>query len=244
MTVIALWAHPRAVSTAFVRMMMERGDVTVVHEPMVLLTDHGETRLPAPPGGAGPTTVRAPGELYRRLAELGAHGPVFFKDTLEYRYAHLFDHPEDVAAFRHTFIVRDPARTIASHHAVKPSLACAEIGYEHQWRLFTHLWKTTGERPLVFTAESLLADPPAVVRAYCAHVGLPFRPEAMHWQPGERPEWEQNRRWHLDAIASSGFRAPVKEFAASVHDDPRLRAFHAHHLPYYERLVEHALTTT
>ncbi|EST39506.1 hypothetical protein N566_01585, partial [Streptomycetaceae bacterium MP113-05] len=240
-TVVALWAHPRAVSTAFVRMMMERGDVTVVHEPMVLLTDHGEARLPAPDGGE--SVVRSPGELFRSLAELGRQGPVFFKDTLEYRYAHLFDHPEDVAAFRHTFIVRDPARAIASHHAVKPEVTCAEIGYEHQWQLFTHLWRTTGERPLVLTAESLLADPPAAVRAYCEHTGLEYRPEALSWQPGERTEWEQNRRWHLDAIASSGFHAPDKEFTANVRDDPRLRAFHAHHLPYYERLVEHAPTT-
>lgn len=47
MTVIALWAHPRSVSTAFLRMMAERGDVTVVHEPLVLLTDHGQVTVPA-----------------------------------------------------------------------------------------------------------------------------------------------------------------------------------------------------
>lgn len=234
-----MWAHPRAVSTAFVRMMMERGDVTVVHEPMVLLTDHGEVRVPAPDGGE--RTVRTPGELFRRLAELGRDRTVFFKDTLEYRYPHLFDHPEDVAGFRHTFLVRDPARTIASHHAVKPEVTCAEIGYEHQWQLFEHLWRTSGERPLVITAEHLLADPPAAVRAYCAQTGLEYRAEALTWRPGERPEWRQNRRWHLDAIASSGFRAPANEFGATVQDNARLRAFHAHHLPYYQRLVEHAL---
>ncbi len=31
--IIALWAAPRSVSTAFERMMMERGDHAVVHEP-------------------------------------------------------------------------------------------------------------------------------------------------------------------------------------------------------------------
>lgn len=239
MTVIAMWAHPRAVSTAFVRMMMERGDVTVVHEPMVLLTDHGEASIPAP--GGVETVVRTPGELFRRLAELGESGPVFVKDTLEYRYAHLFDHPGDLASFRHTFLVRDPARTIASHHAIKPEVTCGEIGYEHQWQLFSHLWETTGVRPLVITAERLLADPPSVVRAYCGSTGLEYRADAMQWRPGERPEWQQNRRWHLDAIASSGFRAPEKDFAVTVHDDARLRSYHDHHLPYYERLVEYAL---
>ena len=50
-----MWAHPRAVSTAFLRMMIERGDVTVVHEPLVLLTDHGQVELPDLDGGT--TTV-------------------------------------------------------------------------------------------------------------------------------------------------------------------------------------------
>ena len=35
--VIWLWAHPRSRSTAVLRMMLERGDVTVVHEPLVTL---------------------------------------------------------------------------------------------------------------------------------------------------------------------------------------------------------------
>ncbi|MQY12346.1 hypothetical protein SRB5_24790 [Streptomyces sp. RB5] len=239
MSVIALWAHPRAVSTAFLRMMAERGDVTVVHEPLVLLTDHGQVVLPARDGSAA--TVRTTGELLAHLTELGADRPVFFKDTLEYHYQYLFDHPEAVAGFRHTFIVRDPARTIASHHAIKPELVCQEIGYEHQYALFDLARRTTGETPVVISAERLLADPAAVVEAYCAAVGLPYLPEALTWEPGERADWEQNRRWHLDAIASAGFRLPEKEYEVTVENDERLRGFYDHHFPYYERLLEHAL---
>ena len=44
-----MWAHQRAVSTAFLRMMIERGDVTVVHEPLVTLTDEGVVPLPDGP---------------------------------------------------------------------------------------------------------------------------------------------------------------------------------------------------
>lgn len=239
MPVIALWAHPRAVSTAFLRMMAERGDVTVVHEPLVLLTDHGEVTLPGPDGGT--LVLRTPGEVLSHLARLGAGRPVFFKDTLEYPYRYLFDHPGHLAGFENTFIVRDPARAIASHYAVKPELACHEVGYEHQYALFEQAWRITGRRPVVVSAERLLADPEAVVAAYCERVGLPHLPGALSWQPGDRPEWEPNRRWHLDAIASSGFRAPRRRHAVGIGDEPRLRRFYEYHLPYYERLVAHAL---
>lgn len=247
MTVIALWAHPRSVSTAFLRMMVERGDVTVVHEPLVLLTDHGQVTVPAvddgetTQGAQGRTvTVRTPAALLAQLTRLGRQRPVFFKDTLEYHYQHLFDHPEQIASFTHTFIVREPARTIASHHAIKPELACHEIGYEHQYALFELVWEVTGRRPVVVSAERLLADPPAVVAAYCERVGLPYRPEALTWQPGERAEWRQNERWHRDASASHTFRAPERAYAVTVDNDPRLRGFYEHHLPYYERLLTYA----
>jgi hypothetical protein len=190
-------------------MMAERGDVTVVHEPLVLLTDHGEVSVPGPEGDAA--VLRSPGELPAHLAALGERRPVLSEDTLEYRYRHLFDHPERIAGVRHTFVVRDPARAIASHHAVKPEVTCPGTGYEHQWDLFAPTRKTTGERPVVVSAERLPADPAAVVPAYCERVGLPCVPEALGRRPGERAEWQPNRRRHLDVMAGPAFRTPDRE---------------------------------
>jgi hypothetical protein len=237
--VIAMWAHPRAVSTAFLRMMIARGDVTVVHEPLVTLADNGAIEVPGLSGG----TVRmdSAAGLLRHLTELAAQGPVFFKDTLEYRHQVLYDEPELIAAYRHTFIVREPARAIASHHALKPDLSCSDVGYEHQYDLFRLAWDVTGSRPVVITAERLLAEPAAVVSAYCEAVGLEFRPDALSWRPEDRPEWRASRRWHLDAIESSGFQSPERSYEVTVDNDDRLRSYYEHHKPFYDRMVEHAL---
>lgn len=239
MTVIALWAHPRSVSTAFLRMMAERGDLTVFHEPLVRLVDTGAVELPCP--GGGTRVLRSIPAVLDHFRALAADRTVFFKDTLEYHYQYLFDRPGDITAFRHTFIVREPAATIASHHAMKPGLSCADVGYEHQYALFCLAWQVTGRRPVVVAAERMLADPAAVVAAYCAEVGLPFLLQALTWAPGERQDWHESRRWHVDAIASSGFRLPEKDYAATVTNDARLRRYYDHHLPFYEKLIEHAL---
>ena len=72
--------------------------------------------------------------------------------------------------------------------------------------------------------------------AYCAAVELPFIPEALTWEPGERSEWRRSARWHVDVSASSGF-AP-----RSAHTPTPSRAptsspvFAAHHQPFYELL--------
>jgi hypothetical protein len=236
---VVLWAHPRSVSTAFVRMMMERPEVTVVHEPLVILTDTGSFDVPAPGGGA--VTARTVPEVVAALRELSAAGPVFVKDTLEYPYTDFFDDPSLLDGAAHTFIVRDPARTIASHAAIKPELACHEVGFEHELRLFELVRDRTGTAPPVVDADALLADPPGVVRAYCAAIGWDFRPATLRWAPADRAEFAENRRWHLDAIGSSGFAAPAKEFARTCENDPVLAGYLRHHEPFHRALRRHAL---
>jgi Sulfotransferase domain len=234
-----MWAHPRAVSTAFGRMMIERGDVTVVHEPLVTLADEGEVRIPAPDGET--VVARSTGAVLDGLTRLARDRRVFCKDTLEYRYQDLFDRPAEIAGMTHTFIVRHPARAISSHYAVKPTVTCPEIGYEHQYDLFELVRTATGRTPLVIRAEHLIEDPAAVVEAFCAAVRLPFLPHALTWRAGERPEWQRTRKWHLDAIASTGFSEPAKNFQANVENNAKLSSFYDYHLPFYQLMVQHAI---
>lgn len=234
-----MWAHPRAVSTAFLRMMIERGDVTVVHEPLVTLTDEGV--VPVPDGQGGTVELRSAGAVLEHLKQLGRSRPVFFKDTLEFRYQYLFDHPELLAGIEHTFIVRDPKRAISSHYHVKPTVTRPEIGYEHQYDLFELAREVMGRRPVVVHAEKLLDEPERVIDEYCRAVGLPFVPQALQWQPEDRSEWSRTRKWHLDAIDSSRFAPREKQYEITVDNNDQLRAFYDYHFPFYQKLVSHAL---
>ncbi|MFI6601487.1 sulfotransferase family protein [Nonomuraea sp. NPDC050536] len=229
---IVMWAHSRSASTAFLRMMIERGDVAVLHEPFLALTEEGSLELP------GGVTARSEKELLDRLKE--RQEPVFVKEVLDYEYPHLFGHPEDLAGIVHTFIVRDPKPTISSHYALKPAVTCEEIGYERLYRLFELAWKATGRRPLVIRTEHLVREPAKVVETFCAYAGLAFLSESLTWQAEDRPEWQRTRRWHLDASGSAGFQDRRNTYRDTVDNHPVLKAFYDHHLPFYQRLVEQA----
>jgi hypothetical protein len=261
-TLIVMWAHSRSASTAFGRMMIERGDVAVVHEPLLALTEVGRVPLPDrerrtrgigenscgenPPRGRRseqnqPELVATtPAGLLDRLVELGERRHVFVKEVLDYEYEYLPEHPARLRAMTHTFLVRHPRRTIGSHYAVKPHVTCAEIGYERLYRLFELAWSVTGRRPLVLRAERLVSEPATAVAEYCDYVGLPFLPHALRWRAGERPEWRRTRRWHVDADRSAGFEDRGNTYPDTVDNNPTLRSFYDHHLPFYERLVRHA----
>jgi hypothetical protein len=238
--VIALWAHSRSASTAFVRMMLERGDVEVLHEPFLALTQGEPVRVPGPGGGS--VTAGSVPELLAALAGPGLVRPVFVKEVLDYRYDYLFDHPDELAWMTHTFLVRDPRQAISSHYAVKPTVTCPEIGYQWLHELFRLIWSATGSPPLVLRAEDLLRDPAGLIRGWCAAVRLPFRPEALAWSPGDRPEWQRHRAWHLDAIASSGFTAGRNSYPATVDNNAVLRQFYEFHYPYYRQIVQHSVS--
>jgi hypothetical protein len=233
---IALWGPPRSRSTAFARMMMERSDLTVLHEPISNLLSVGHLDL-------GGTRVHSPAELLDRILLLAERGTVFFKDTTEYRYLPYLD-DRFVHGIVHTFIVRDPAEAIASHAAVNPDLTLHEIGYEWQFEIFERVRTATGTVPVVIDSADLLACPAGLVSMYCERVGLPFVPEALAWTPGVRTEWQRTAHWHRDVSTSSSFRAGGNTYHRTVDNDPRLATFRDHHQPFYERLAELRIRAT
>ncbi|WP_433214097.1 hypothetical protein [Microtetraspora malaysiensis] len=238
MTVIMLWAHTRSISTAFLRMMIERGDVLVLHEPLIALTELGEVPVPTPEGGSVP--ARTEKEFLELVTSLSRVRPVFVKDVFDYRYEYFYDHPDAIAGITHTFLVRHPRQTISSHYAMKPTVTSQEIGYERQYELFEAAWAATGRKPLVIRSERLVSDPVSVVESFCAYAGLPFLPHSLRWSPGERPEWQRYRAWHVDAIHSTGFSGHRNDYAVTVDNNALLKSYYDHHYPFYELLVRHA----
>lgn len=230
MSLTWLWAHPRSRSTALERMMMERGDVTVLHEPLVSVIDDGRVSIPDGP------VLSSVAEVIGYAKSLP--GTVFVKDTTEHRYT---DHltPAQAAGVTHTFVVREPSAAIASHVAVKPDASRSDIGYENQFLVFELVRELTGRAPVVLDSDQLVRHPEAAVEAYCDAIGLPYKPEAMRWRAGERPEWERTAHWHVTAGRTSGFlTAPPREVELTGH----LRDYYDFHRPFYDRMLAHALT--
>jgi Sulfotransferase domain len=227
---LMLWSVPRSRSTAFFRMMAERGDFIVVHEPFSYLVMYGHTDV-------GGTQVRSERDLVRALLDLP--GQVFAKESTGVRYPEVLATPEFLDRWTHTFLIRDPRETIPSYLTLEPGTRIRNIGFELMHELYTVVAEHTGRQPVVVDAADLVRDPEVTVKAYCAATGIPFIRAALSWQPGERPEWQPSRRWHETVAATSGFGA-VSAGSATVPDAvaaPYLR----HHLPYYEALHAHRL---
>lgn len=231
-----LWGTPRSRSTAFFRMMAERGDFTVVHEPFSYLAEFGSADI------AGERVTSA-SDLIGALGSLARRGRVFAKETTGRWYPEVLADPRFLAdGARHTFLIRHPRETIASRYGLDPGGGRETFGFESQHEIFTEVCRRGRQVPVVIDSGDLIARPAAIVEAYCARVGIDFRPGALTWAPGDRPEWQPSRRWHADVAASTGFAPEPTDPVADVEHDPRLSGYYRHHLPFYEELHARRLT--
>lgn len=236
--VLALWSAPRCRSTAFARMMAQRDDRLIVHEPFSQVLDFGEAQV-------GDRVAHTEQDVLAQLRAIATHKPVFFKDTTDFHYPALLADEAFLSAATHSFIIRHPAQAIASHHALNPNLGREEIGFARLHEIFTAVQAATGTTPVVIDSDDLLQRPAETVRAYCSAVGIPFLAHALNWEPGMRPEWRATDRWHQSTSQSAGFTPDTDTDtgagAEAVAADPVLRAHRDYHLPYYEKLRAAAL---
>lgn len=240
--ITALWAVPRSTSTAFEWMMRERGDMTCFHEPFGEAWYQGEDPLwPR----ATPESVRTPGltlaSVRAMLEHAAQQGPVFSKD-----FPHYVDHMWDDTLydlFTHSFLIRDPAKTITSMYDKWPDFHEAEVGFAEQRALFDRLCDRLGTVPPVIDSDDLLENPTKVVEAWCAAVGIAFRPQALSWAPGPRDEvsWWDSGVFHANLRNSDGLKPQTRKYIDLDAAPDRVKDVYAGALPHYQHLHKHRL---
>ncbi|HZN16724.1 MAG TPA: hypothetical protein VFB84_00765 [Micromonosporaceae bacterium] len=227
--VITLWAVPRSRSTAFERMMVERKDLEVVHEPFSYLCASGEFIVDSV------RAVSLTGLLDLLLAK-AARRRMFIKETTDYSYEPLLSDPRLYRRMTNTFLIRRPEDVVASYYSLKPEMERDEVGFDRLYGIFRAVMAATGEPPVVVDADDLMRDPQAMVQAYCHRVGLGFMPEPLRWGPSDRPEWRLTQRWHRDVTASTGFVDYRHTYPVRPDNNTWLAEVASYHRPFYEEM--------
>lgn len=236
---IAMWSGPRNLSTAMMRSFGNRADCAVIDEPFYaaylqlsgarhpmreeILRRHEADWRAVAAQVSGP----APGGR-----------PVFYQKHMTHHMLPQIGR-DWMRACRHAFLIRHPARVLASYAAKREAVDLRDIGFLEQAELFDRASEIMGAAPPVIDADALLANPRAILSALCAALGIPF-PEAMLGWPAGRREtdgiWASH--WY-DAVNSSTGFGPVRPLPRLT--EPQLQAIEQRALPIYGRLAAHAI---
>lgn len=205
---IAMWSGPRNISTAMMRSFGARSDCAVIDEPFyaAYLFDSGQDH---PMRGrviaSQPTDWRT---VVRRITgPIPDQKPIWYQKHMTH---HMLPHYGRfwMSDMRNCFLIRDPARMIASY-AVKwdQDLTVEMMGLRAQRDIFEQAADILGAPPPVVDADDILMNPASVLAPLCDGLGISFSDEMLSWPSGRRETdgvWAEH--WYGAVEASTGFK--------------------------------------
>lgn len=230
---LAVWSGPRNLSTALMYSFAARGDCAVWDEPFYAAY-LDRTGLEHPMRDE----ILGAGERDARSVAARLEGPVPGGKAIFYQ-KHMAQHmipgmPTGwMAHVRHVFLIRHPARVIASYAAKRENPTDADLGFARIVALYEEA-RALGQAPPVVDSADLRADPGRVLEALCARLGIGFDGRMLRWPAGGHPDdgiWAAH--WYGAVHASTGFAGP--EGPLPVLEGPYAAMAEAA-LPGYERL--------
>ena len=202
---IAMWSGPRNLSTAMMYAFGNRADCAVVDEPFYAAylaqtgLDHPmrDQILAAQP--------QDPATVAQALAGPIPDGKAHFYQK------HMTQHmvsgvPRDwMRDVVNIFLIRHPARVIASYAAKRENPTLDDIGFRQQAELFQQVQRFGGT-PVVIDSHDIRDNPVAMLTKLCAAIGLPFDEAMQNWPTGGHKDdgvWAAH--WYGTVWNSTGF---------------------------------------
>lgn len=206
---IAMWSGPRNLSTALMYAFAARPDCTVSDEPFYaayLAATGIDHPMRADVIASQPTDPRI---VAAHCTGPNPDGkPLWYQKHMTLHMVPSFDRGF-LKDLTNVFLLRHPARVIASYAKKREAPTLEDIGFLQQAQLFDQVADLTGTAPPVITAEAIRADPRAALTTLCAALGIPFTEAMLHWPAGPKPYdgvWAPH--WYNAVHRSTGFEDP------------------------------------
>lgn len=227
---IAMWSGPRNLSTAMMYAFGARSDCAVWDEPFyaAYLTatglDHPMRNEIVAAGEPDADKVAA------RLIGKNPNGKAHFYQ--KHMTQHMINGVDRswMAQVQNVFLIRHPARVIASYAKKRQGPTLDDIGFWQQAELFEAC-----DNPIVIDSHDIRDNPKVMLSALCDALGLAFDSGMLSWPAGGRVDdgtWAPH--WYGAVHGSTGFAGAEAEL-------PQLSGEYAalteQALPYYEKLA-------
>lgn len=230
---IAMWSGPRNLSTAMMYAFGNRSDFAVVDEPFYAAyldktnLDHPMRQEILDSQSQDPDQV---------ASQITGSNP---GNKSYYYQKHMTQHmiqgiPRDwMREVKNVFLIRHPARVIASYVAKRENPTLDDIGFWQQRELFEEVMGWGGQ-PIVVDSNDIRNDPAAALEALCEAVEVPFSANMLHWpKGGHRDDGAWAPHWYSTVWNSTGFAGPEGDLPQVPEE---LTDILNVAMPYYEQL--------
>jgi hypothetical protein len=230
---IAMWSGPRNLSTAMMYSFGARTDCAVSDEPFYAAYLNA-TGIIHPMN----EEILASQSIDPDIVANQCTGPTLNGKTHWYQ-KHMCQHmidgfPLDWAAdFKNIFLIRHPARVIASYAAKRERPNLTDIGFPQQAALYDRFGGT------VINSADIRANPRDMLKKLCVAIDLTFDPAMLNWPTGGHVSdgiWAKH--WYASVWKSNGFagaEGPIPKLTGEMAE------LCAKAMPFYEKLAKHSI---
>ena len=204
-----MWSGPRNLSTALMRSFGSRADTVVTDEPFygAYLKSTGDRQAMADQVIASMDCDWA--SVARTLTGPGPAGAlIWYQKHMAHHMVGRIAH-DDLRGLTHAFLIRDPARVVASYAAKREAVLAEHLGTARQVEFFDRESDRLGHAPPVVDSADVLRDPEGTLRLLCAALGIDWDMAMLRWERGIQPTdgiWASH--WYDTVAASTGFGPP------------------------------------
>jgi hypothetical protein len=203
--IVAMWSGPRNLSTALMYAFAARGDCEVRDEPFYAaylaatgiahaMRDEVLASQPTDPDKVISACIAPGGQPLTYQKHMAQHMlPGFRRDWL--------------ARVRNVFLIRHPARVVASYAAKRENPTADDLGFRQQAELYDQC-VAQGQAPVVIDSTDIRRDPAAALTALCAAIGIGWTERMLSWPAGGNASdgvWAAH--WYGAVHRSTGFEA-------------------------------------
>jgi len=202
MSIIAMWSGPRNLSTAMMRSFGSRADCSVMDEPFFapFLRVTGKAHP-----GRDETLARHESDPHKVAQMCTTPSETAYSFQKHMPHHMLEDFPMSWAKkAKHFFLIREPARVIASYARGRDNFDIEDLGFARQHSL----WEALGRAPVIDSTDILRA-PDVMLKRLCSAIDIPWDEAMLSWGAGPRPEdgaWAPY--WYHSVQSSTGFSPP------------------------------------
>ena len=234
-----MWSGPRNLSTALMYSFAARGDCAVVDEPFygaylnATGIDHPMREAVIASQSSDPAQVAA-----QCLGPIPQGQSLFYQKHMTMHMIPAFDRGF-IKDLTNVFLIRHPARVIASYARKREDPTLTDIGFVQQAELLDEVAQMTGGAPLVVDSSDIRRAPRETLTRLCSALGIPFTEAMLSWPAGPKPYdgvWAPH--WYDEVWKSTGFGAAEGDLPALTGAFGELCEAA---LPYYARLTPHKI---
>ena len=234
-----MWSGPRNLSTAMMYAFAARGDCAVVDEPFygaylnATGIDHPMRRQVIAAQNSDPSQVVA-----GLLGPIPQSQSLFYQKQMTLHMIPAFDRGF-MRNLTNVFLIRHPARVVASYAKKRESPTLMDIGFVQQAELFDQVADWLGHAPLVIDSADIRANPRESLIKFCAALGISFTDQMLHWPAGPKSYdgiWASH--WYGAVHKSTGFEDPEGPLPTL---SPAFQSLADQAKPYFDRLSAYKL---